>query len=115
MYEDRNLKQKALNVIPVARLKADAQDKHESYLSSLKESKRPESHPLDAADFLAIELLAWFKNDFFKWVNKPECEVCGTNETMEFKMNGTPTGDEVIWMARNVEVYEYILTSLIIF
>lgn len=28
-------------------------------------------------DFLVLELLDFFKNQFFKWINKPECSTCG--------------------------------------
>lgn len=32
--------------------------------------------PLKYEDFVVLELLQYFKHDFFKWVNKPECPNC---------------------------------------
>lgn len=28
-------------------------------------------------DMLILELLSWFKNDFFTWVDTLDCEYCG--------------------------------------
>ncbi len=28
-------------------------------------------------DLLILELLAWFKDDFFSWVDCPKCDACG--------------------------------------
>ena len=47
------------------------------------------------------ELLAWFKKDYFTWMNKPHC--CGA-ETIS-QGNATPTADEAKWGAGRVELY----------
>jgi len=39
-------------------------------------------------DFIVLELLHYFKHDFFKWVNKPECTKC--NQSSD---NIVPTGN----------------------
>lgn len=38
---------------------------------------------LDYDDLLVLELLNYFKNDFFKWVNSPDCPSCGSNEDVQ--------------------------------
>lgn len=35
---------------------------------------------LDYTDHLVKQLLKWFKEDFFTWVNKPKCPQCGNEE-----------------------------------
>lgn len=35
-----------------------------------------ETNDIQFSDCLLYELLKWFKNSFFKWVNAPECENC---------------------------------------
>lgn len=39
-------------------------------------------------DFIVLELLHYFKHDFFKWVNKPECSRCKQSSN-----NIVPTGN----------------------
>lgn len=40
-----------------------------------REQETTDEH-LKYEDFVVLEVLRYFKNDFFKWVNKPECPVC---------------------------------------
>ncbi|GMM27765.1 peptide-N4-(N-acetyl-beta-glucosaminyl) asparagine amidase [Martiniozyma asiatica (nom. inval.)] len=42
----------------------------------------------DYKDQLVKELLKWFKEEFFTWVNKPNCKQCGnTNQDQIFSLN----------------------------
>jgi peptide-N4-(N-acetyl-beta-glucosaminyl)asparagine amidase len=101
MYEDSTLKQKALNAMPVERFKSEAQAKLNSYLRLNLDNK-----PFDLNDFLLLELLQWFKNDFFKWINQPDCDYCHSNQKMTFQQNDRALGTEAVWLAGNVEVYK---------
>ena len=101
IYEDSDLQRKALRIIPVDRLRQEANIHHNSY----KLMPNMDELPFDFNDFYLIELLAWFKNEFFKWTNQAECESCG-NPSTRLKMNSTPNHSEATWMAGNVEVYE---------
>ena len=107
IYEQESLKRKALLSIPTERLKSDAKNKYDSYKAITLEKL-----PYDFNDFLLIELLAWFKNEFFKWINQPDCDYCNSNEKMTFLHNDFPNLNEKIWMANNVEVYKYLLNFL---
>ena len=88
--------------MPLDKFNAEAFLKFTAYKSAKKEER-----PYGLRDFLLLELMAWFKNDFFKWVNQPNCDHCESNQDMLFKYTSPPSNDESIWMAGNVEVYEY--------
>lgn len=53
-------------------------------------------------------LLAWFKQDFFKWTDKPACPDCKPSDPSKIESKGgaNPTPEEHEGMARRVEVYQ---------
>ena len=53
-------------------------------------------------------LLAWFKQDFFKWTDKPTCKNCNETDPEKMTAHGVvgPTPEEVQCMARRTEVYQ---------
>ena len=65
-YELPDWQAQALAVIPVERLRAQA-------AAAIADG----SSTLAADDAFMEQLLRWFKADFFKWVNSPECDTCG--------------------------------------
>lgn len=102
LYEQTYLKQKTRSLMPIEKFNIEAQLKFNAYKSSLTNEKTP----YELRDFLLLELMDWFKNEFFKWVNQPDCDYCGSNQNMKFKHSSLPSSSENIWMAGNVEVYE---------
>lgn len=54
-------------------------------------------------DQLLIQLLRWFKESFFQWINSPSCVACGSST----KLIGTapPLPEESAHLAGNVENY----------
>ncbi len=55
------------------------------------------------------QLLFWFKHDFFKWVDKPQCDFCmGTTQLLG---NDHPKAEEAKYQANTVEVYRCLLCS----
>ena len=53
---------------------------------------------------LALELLVWFKRDFFSWVDNAPCERCGCKATKADKMVG-PNPGEAEHGAAHIELY----------
>lgn len=111
MYEQASLKQKALSVIPVERLRDQARANYETYNNTgenLESSSNPQQQQLafDFDDFLLLELLAWFKNEFFTWTDQPKCVNCQTNQSMRPMGQQGPNHDEIPWMVSRVEVYQ---------
>uniref|UniRef100_A0A2I3TIP9 Peptide-N(4)-(N-acetyl-beta-glucosaminyl)asparagine amidase n=1 Tax=Pan troglodytes TaxID=9598 RepID=A0A2I3TIP9_PANTR len=53
-------------------------------------------------DFLLLELLHWFKEEFFHWVNNVLCSKCG-GQTRSRDRSLLPSDDELKWGAKEVE------------
>lgn len=66
---------KALDSIDLAAIYAGV-DKREADQKENTDQGVPE---YGYEDFIVLELLKYFKGDFFKWVNKPNCPQCGDN------------------------------------
>ncbi|XP_073486364.1 peptide-N(4)-(N-acetyl-beta-glucosaminyl)asparagine amidase isoform X2 [Aquarana catesbeiana] len=95
VYERSELQQKARDQIPVSELQARAQEK-------LLQARCLDSEPtISEDDFLMLELLRWFKEDFFHWVNSLPCSQC--NGQTETKASLTPSTDDLRWGATRVE------------
>ncbi|CAF0979034.1 unnamed protein product [Adineta ricciae] len=55
-------------------------------------SKKKDVTDLQKRDLLLVELLRWFKEEFFTWFDRPNCERCRT--VMEFADHTQPTREE---------------------
>uniref|UniRef100_A0A8D3DJ86 Peptide-N(4)-(N-acetyl-beta-glucosaminyl)asparagine amidase n=1 Tax=Scophthalmus maximus TaxID=52904 RepID=A0A8D3DJ86_SCOMX len=95
LYENLELQQKALSHIPHQELSSAAQHK-------LKEAEEADPDcKLGIEEFLVLELLRWFKHDFFSWVNSLPCSRCGGST-----QNGnslSPSTDDLRWGGQRVE------------
>uniref|UniRef100_A0A8C3CCM9 Peptide-N(4)-(N-acetyl-beta-glucosaminyl)asparagine amidase n=1 Tax=Cairina moschata TaxID=8855 RepID=A0A8C3CCM9_CAIMO len=96
VYEDPSLQQKALASIPLQQLKGKAQKK------LAQATRLDKGAHVNEDDFLLLELLNWFKNDFFHWVNSLPCSRCG-GQTEQKSDKLTPTDDDLRWNASRVE------------
>ncbi|GAB4817269.1 hypothetical protein N2152v2_004315 [Parachlorella kessleri] len=70
-FEDEFTQAMALSMMPLDRLTGAAGEACE--LSRAMGEEPPLAHE----DALVLELLAWFKGEFFRWVNSPSCSWCG--------------------------------------
>ncbi|KAI5955395.1 PNG1 [Candida theae] len=68
-YENANSLDKALDAIDLAKI-YESVDRREQEKTNTK---------LNYDDFVVLELLRYFKHDFFKWVNSPSCP-CGSTD-----------------------------------
>uniref|UniRef100_G1T9A3 Peptide-N(4)-(N-acetyl-beta-glucosaminyl)asparagine amidase n=1 Tax=Oryctolagus cuniculus TaxID=9986 RepID=G1T9A3_RABIT len=96
LYENLALQEKALACIPVQELKRKSQEK----LSQAR--KLDKGTNLNDEDFLLLELLHWFKEEFFHWVNNVSCTKCG-GQTKSRDVTLLPNEEELKWGARRVE------------
>ena len=86
-YEDASNQEAARKCIPTAELEKIAEEK----FASLKE-KEPKANPALRRDILLLELLRWFKEEFFSWVDSPKCEIEGGSTTSKGML--IPTHEE---------------------
>ncbi|XP_041823223.1 peptide-N(4)-(N-acetyl-beta-glucosaminyl)asparagine amidase isoform X2 [Melanotaenia boesemani] len=94
-YENTELQQKARSIIPHLELSSAAQHK-------LKEAKEADPEcKLGIEEFLVLELLRWFKQDFFSWVNCLPCSRCGGPTQNAHSLS--PSADDLRWGAHRVE------------
>nr|XP_021503744.1 peptide-N(4)-(N-acetyl-beta-glucosaminyl)asparagine amidase isoform X3 [Meriones unguiculatus] len=96
LYENPVLQEKALTCIPVNELKRKSQEK------LFRARKLDKGTNISDEDFLLLELLHWFKEEFFHWVNNIVCTKCG-GETRSRDEALLPNDDELKWGASNVE------------
>ncbi|KAL1475802.1 hypothetical protein MTO96_037016 [Rhipicephalus appendiculatus] len=101
IYERRDLQEKALACIPVSELTRKAQLTMINYASSATPAK--EKRDPGFRDFLLMELLHWFKESFFSWVDTLKCSHCGGSTTNIGA--GEPTADEFAGGASRVELH----------
>ncbi|XP_070702435.1 peptide-N(4)-(N-acetyl-beta-glucosaminyl)asparagine amidase [Pempheris klunzingeri] len=95
LYENPELQQKARSCIPHQQLSSAAEHK-------LKEVKDADPEcKLGIEDYLVLELLRWFKQDFFSWVNSLPCSSCGGPTQNASSLS--PTTDDLRWGAQRVE------------
>ncbi|XP_071167809.1 peptide-N(4)-(N-acetyl-beta-glucosaminyl)asparagine amidase-like [Mytilus edulis] len=97
-YENQGLQAKARHVIPTQHLIEKAQKSFQALAQSGNVGD------IGIRDCLILELLAWFKNSFFKWVDAPPCDTCGGKPTSVGM--ATPTADDTRWGAGRVENYK---------
>lgn len=95
LYENPELQQKARSCIPHKQLSSAAACK----LNEAKDAD-PECK-LGIEDFLVLELLRWFKQDFFSWVNSLPCIRCAGPTQNSTSLQPTP--DDLRWGAQRVE------------
>ncbi|XP_032378231.1 peptide-N(4)-(N-acetyl-beta-glucosaminyl)asparagine amidase isoform X2 [Etheostoma spectabile] len=95
LYENPELQRKARSHIPHQKLSSAAELK-------LKEAKEADPEcKLGIEDFLVLELLRWFKQDFFSWVDCLPCSSCkGPTQNAS---SLSPSTDDVRWGAQRVE------------
>ncbi|XP_067282223.1 peptide-N(4)-(N-acetyl-beta-glucosaminyl)asparagine amidase isoform X1 [Pseudorasbora parva] len=95
IYENPELQQKALSCIPHELLRSRAKER-------LKQAKDADpAWSLGEEDMLVLDLLQWFKGDFFSWVDSLPCSRCGGKTQPSGAL--PPSNDDLRWDAGRVE------------
>ncbi|KAL3287455.1 hypothetical protein HHI36_001926 [Cryptolaemus montrouzieri] len=102
VYSNRLLKENARDRIPVEMLEKNAQKKMRSIQLQIKKEGKTADVDVSMQELLLVELLNWFKEEFFTWVDCPECEKCG-EETVFHHMN---TDRELMIYTKRIEMYK---------
>uniref|UniRef100_A0A182R7C5 Peptide-N(4)-(N-acetyl-beta-glucosaminyl)asparagine amidase n=1 Tax=Anopheles funestus TaxID=62324 RepID=A0A182R7C5_ANOFN len=80
-YEDELLLASGKNLIPIDTLTTKAKSKLSQWKRLLGSSAATDQKEPSEEDLLLEELTAWFRSDFFTWVNALPCTVCGNEKT----------------------------------
>ena len=99
-YEDLRLQEKARQLVPWKTMTINAINK---MLKLRQQCKTDEDLGTDSKDILLIDLLHWFKNEFFQWFDAPNCLNC--NQKTVGAINVSPNEEEIRWNAMTVEQY----------
>lgn len=99
-YEDKELQHKALSLIPLHDLELAAVNNMRKLQKAIKCGHINEQE-VDIQELILMELLSWFKNTFFSWVDSPACLWCGG--TTKFVGHNFSSASEE--EANRVEVY----------
>jgi len=101
-YEYADWQEAAKAVIPLEKLIERAN-------AALAGQPKDSATPLSYKDELLKQLLAWFKHEFYTWVNKPECHVCKSPTEKTGEVQGDPT--EAPFKVSRVELYKCAVCS----
>uniref|UniRef100_A0AAY4EU34 Peptide-N(4)-(N-acetyl-beta-glucosaminyl)asparagine amidase n=1 Tax=Denticeps clupeoides TaxID=299321 RepID=A0AAY4EU34_9TELE len=95
LFEEPALQQKALSCIPHLQLTTGAKER-------LTQARRADPQcSLAVPDMLVMELLCWFKEEFFSWVDCLPCSRCGGRTQSAGSL--PPSADDLSWDAGRVE------------
>ncbi|XP_023217044.1 peptide-N(4)-(N-acetyl-beta-glucosaminyl)asparagine amidase-like [Centruroides sculpturatus] len=95
LYEDPALQREAIKCVPVTDLQNKAKEKYSMIV------KQSEITDISIQDCLLIELLFWFKFNFFTWVDTVKCKQC-RNYCVQNGMF-SPTNEDLHWLADRIE------------
>lgn len=95
VYENLELQQKARSCIPVEQVSANVEKKMKAAEEADPDSK------LGKEEFVVLELLRWYKHDFFSWVDSLPCSRCGGKT--QNKGSLSPSSEDLRWGAQRVE------------
>jgi len=108
-YEDEVAKTCAMSAMPMEAIEKEAKEIAERVSSSGDDDVGGGSDrkQLEYEDAKLLAVLAWFKREFFVWVDKPKCEGCGDANTRLLRTETVDlTAEEREGEASRVEVYE---------
>lgn len=89
-YEEKAVKEKVLSVIPLGNINISVQRRLRQYQQqALKSGQQISEYSMEESIFIQ-ELMNWFKNKFFKWVDSPKCLQCNSNSSL-VEMSSDPS------------------------
>jgi peptide-N4-(N-acetyl-beta-glucosaminyl)asparagine amidase len=114
LYRDQSLRQEVYRLVPWEKLSLNASRRVRQAKLLLKDGET--ATELNPSDVFLVELLEWFKTQFYTWFQSPTCScVCADGSSadasstaghaMRFTGIVQPTSNESKWLANFVELY----------
>ncbi|KAJ3659594.1 hypothetical protein Zmor_011277 [Zophobas morio] len=100
-FDDKDCQKRAKKLIPLDRLEINAQ-RNLRYVQTKIKKEKMQDPEFSIQDMLLIELLTWFKEEFFSWVDTPLCNSCGGKTVMSHMSSDRA---DLVYTSR-VEVYK---------
>jgi peptide-N4-(N-acetyl-beta-glucosaminyl)asparagine amidase len=100
-FGDKDCQKRAKKLIPLDQLEMNAQ-RNLRYLQTRIKKEKLQDPEFSVQDMLLLELLTWFKEEFFSWVNSPACSSCGKSTTAA----GMSSDQKDLTFTSRVEVYQ---------
>lgn len=123
-YENDDFQEAALEAIPFDRVYATVEAnlaKQEQEIKDRERTTRDDKNDTPSGitkysyeDFLVKEVLRWFKEDFFKWVNKDACPFCNNDNQDKLQLIGCEPASQQERSegdASNTEIYKCLQCS----
>lgn len=104
LYEDAELQDMALSMLPLDEIYSTAARKESEYEKNAPLAGGKRLPHWNLMDCSIIAMMSWFKNSFFTWVNNPPCSQC-LSATIANGMT-TPIAEESAFGALRVELYQ---------
>lgn len=101
LYKDLQLHAKVKKLCPWEQLSLESSKK----MTAIKRNAKEEPISIDSRDLFLIELLDWFKKDFFTWFQEPNCKNCPDKQMKILRYDDDCTMEEKKWAASRVEIY----------
>lgn len=106
LHRDPRVVELVKTMVPWQKLSCSVTEKT---LALKSEPSSSSSSTLDARDLFLVELLDWYKNQFFSWFDQPVCKnaICPLNGVqMESVGSGQPSLEDMSWGAARIELYK---------
>ncbi|XP_044746685.1 peptide-N(4)-(N-acetyl-beta-glucosaminyl)asparagine amidase isoform X2 [Coccinella septempunctata] len=98
-YEHKDTLENARKIIPSTTLVQRMLKKYRNMQMAAKKERKICS--VDTDDLILVELLNWFKEEFFEWVDSPDCDYC-RNKTVFSHVKNNPSER----YAKRVEIFK---------
>uniref|UniRef100_A0A8D9A6F6 Peptide-N(4)-(N-acetyl-beta-glucosaminyl)asparagine amidase n=1 Tax=Cacopsylla melanoneura TaxID=428564 RepID=A0A8D9A6F6_9HEMI len=75
-YENKSLQERAKKLIPLEKITLQTEQAQRVIQTEIKKKQLAKENETHVAELFVFYLMKWFKEEFFTWVDKLDCELC---------------------------------------